>query len=148
MYLVHVRVLLPPEAFGPEGVRDFFRSHALPDEGVEHVSVHGGADGVLTVGFFVQSDALLAAEGVALAVAERAVDREPGFRGARVVGGSGALVAEFYDGMLAAPGHDGRSMRGPDQDSGQSWRETPPAGESCSHGSKAPPQTRGRRPGA
>lgn len=119
MYLVHVRVLVPPEPLDTEDVRDSFRSHASPDEGIEHVSVHGGGDGVLTVGFFVQADCLLAAEVMALTVAERTVVREPVLLRASVAGGSGALVAEFYDRMLDVAGRDGRTMRGPDQDSDQ-----------------------------
>ncbi len=117
MYLVHVRVLLPPQPLDTEEFRDFFRSHAFPGEGVEHVSVHGGTDGVLTVGFYVQADCLTAAECVALTVAERTLVREPVLQRASVAGGSGALVAEFYNRMVDVSARDGRSMRVQDQDS-------------------------------
>jgi hypothetical protein len=116
MYLVHVRVLLPAGPFDTEVVRDWFRSHVLPEERVEHVSVHGTGDDTLTVGFFVQAAGLLAAEDIALGVTRRAVSHEPELLPARIAHCSGALVADFYDRMFDFPAHDGRTMRVQDQD--------------------------------
>ncbi|MFP1628962.1 hypothetical protein ACLB9X_28170 [Streptomyces sp. 5K101] len=118
MHLVHVRVLVPDQCPASQELRDLFRARAVPAERVDHISVHPGENGLVTVGFFVTADALRTAEAVALAVAERTV--ADALRGARVIGCSGALVAEFYDRLVITPGRDGRTMRLPDQDTGQS----------------------------
>lgn len=115
MYLVHVRVLLA-EPFDAEAVRGMFRSHALAQDRVEHVSVHETGVGTLTIGFFVQAGGLFAAEDAALRVARRAVAHEPDLLAAKIADCTGALVAEFYDRMLDSPVHDGRTMRVQDQD--------------------------------
>lgn len=122
MHLVHVRVLLPEERECPEpqDLRDLLRAHAAPEERVDHVSVHPGEEGLVTVGLFVTSDSLVSAEIVALAVAERVVAGEAALLGARIVSCSGALVPEFYDRFLIGAGDDGRIVRVQDQDTGQS----------------------------
>ncbi|MEV7414422.1 hypothetical protein [Streptomyces sp. NPDC089919] len=119
MHLVHVRLVVPGECPEGPGLREIFRAHAVPEERLEHISVHPGEGGLVTLGFFVTADSLLAAESVALSVVERAVAGEPALREARLHGCGGALVAEFFDRLVIGPGRDGRTMRVQDQDSGQ-----------------------------
>lgn len=122
MHLVHVRVLMSQECEcpGPRNLRDLFRAHCAPEERVDHISIHPGEEGLVTVGFFVTADSMVSAEVVALAVATRVVAGEAALEGARIVGCSGALVPEFYDRLVIGAGHDGRNVRVQDQDTDQS----------------------------
>ncbi|WP_030241225.1 hypothetical protein [Streptomyces sp. NRRL S-350] len=76
--------------------------------------------GSLTVSLYVMAPSLVAAEHVARAVTQSALAHEPVFRQALLLGCSGALVAEYYDRLLELPGHGGRTMRLPVQDTDQS----------------------------
>jgi hypothetical protein len=83
---------------------------------VEHFSIHPDGVSALTVGCFVVAESLLAAEAVALAVTQRAVQSDPALRGALITSASGAMVGAYFESLRDSAGRDGRSMRLPDED--------------------------------
>ncbi|MGV9878488.1 hypothetical protein [Streptomyces sp. NPDC003006] len=119
MQLVHARVRLAVDPPEPERLRAIFRSHARRHEGIQHISIHPDADRKLTVGVYVTADSVCEAEDTARVFVTRTLECEYALRGARVAACSAALVPQFYDGLCGTGDDGGRSMRGPDQDTGQ-----------------------------
>ncbi|MEU7058500.1 hypothetical protein [Streptomyces sp. NPDC046197] len=92
MYLIHVRLQ------GPDGTADrpdlaaIVTSCAEREDGLEHVTVHKGPRGEVTLGLFLLAGSLAAAEDSAGRLAERAVAHHPDLRGFQVVTAEAVLV--------------------------------------------------------
>ncbi|MFE2053869.1 hypothetical protein ACFXAS_36075 [Streptomyces sp. NPDC059459] len=118
MRLVHVQFRLMVDLPASERISRMLLPHAIRHERVEHISVHPGSDRRLTVGFFVSAATPAEAEAVALAVVTRAIAAADGFRFAEVTGCSVAPLLDPRDVLRADRDDAGRSMRGPDPDTG------------------------------
>lgn len=118
MRLIHVRIHTPADFVAFDLISSVFWSCAAHGEQVEHVSVHPTTTGILTVGFYVVTETVPAAERLARSVAERALRGDDRFRGCRVISCSAALVGEYFDWLLE--GADGRFMRLPHEDTERS----------------------------
>ncbi|MGX9889630.1 hypothetical protein [Streptomyces sp. NPDC002276] len=115
MYLIHVRISTPHDFVPPDLLSDLFLVRAVPEDAVDHVSVHTRQPGTVTVGLFVATDSLLSAERIALEVATRTVSTEPTLDDCRVTSCSGALVGLFFDREAGVGGGcNGRTMQLPD----------------------------------
>ncbi|MEU6460071.1 hypothetical protein [Streptomyces sp. NPDC047065] len=118
MRLVHVQFRLAVDLPASERISRMLLPHVIRHERVEHISVHPGTDRRLTVGFFISAATPAEAEAVALAVVTRARAVEDGFRFAEVTGCSVAPLPDPRDVSRANRDGSGRSMRGPDPDTG------------------------------
>ncbi|MEV5974561.1 hypothetical protein [Streptomyces sp. NPDC051921] len=116
MILVHVRIRSPEALPERDVLVRILSGQVTPGERVEHFSIHPAGPGSVTVGCFVPAESLLIAESVALAVVQRAVRASPVLKGAWITSSSGAIVGEYFERLRDSAGHDGRSMRLPDQD--------------------------------
>lgn len=82
MYLVHAH-LEPPAQGGelPPDLRALAYECARPEDGVEHVSVHGGASLAPVLGLFLLADSLARAEANTAAVCARLLESHPELSG-------------------------------------------------------------------
>ncbi|MFD5326426.1 hypothetical protein [Streptomyces sp. NPDC127092] len=82
MYLVHAH-LRPPASGGelPSDVRALVYGCARPEDGVEHVSVHGDPPSAPVLGLFLVDDSLARAEASAAAVCARLLASRPELSG-------------------------------------------------------------------
>ncbi|MFJ8882809.1 hypothetical protein ACIRJR_05285 [Streptomyces sp. NPDC102402] len=119
MNLVHVRLQLPdgPTQFG--GLRQMLLRHATADEAVEHISLHPGEDGELTIGFWVGGASVVGSELIAYAITRRTLEAEPALTRARVTSCSSALVPAVFDEMARPEQSPGRYMRWTDAEAGE-----------------------------
>ncbi|AVZ71064.1 hypothetical protein SLUN_01155 [Streptomyces lunaelactis] len=115
MRLIHVRIQFPGGLGSPEWLRRAFLSHAGPEQKVDHISIHPGDEGELTVGFFVTAASLIEAEAISYTVAHRALSHEPALQHARITSYSAAMVPDLFDRMLDEAQTGGRNMRRPDE---------------------------------
>ncbi|MER5637106.1 hypothetical protein ABT095_09125 [Kitasatospora sp. NPDC002227] len=114
MYLVHIGLTAStPTAELPAGTRDLISSVALPQEQVEHISVHPRASSRPVVGVFLLADRLETAEARAEALLRRAVSSLPPLADWRVGSAGAPLVAPFYEQLLTGSGPVGRIRPGP-----------------------------------
>ncbi|MER7625367.1 hypothetical protein [Streptomyces sp. NPDC126503] len=81
MYLVHAHLQPPDQGGGlPPDVRALVYGCALPEDGLEHVSVHGDAQAPV-LGLFLLNDSLARAETSAAAVCARLLESRPELSG-------------------------------------------------------------------
>ncbi|MFK4144028.1 hypothetical protein [Streptomyces sp. NPDC004065] len=92
MYLIHVRLKGPGGTAVRPDLATIITSCAGKADGLEHVTVHPGAQGDVTLGLFLLADRLAAAEESAARLTERAVAGHPALRGFRVVTAEAVLV--------------------------------------------------------
>lgn len=71
MYLVHARLRTVPPAEVPDDLREAVRAGLRPGDRVEHLAVHPQSAGHFTLGFYLLSDSLEAAERHAESVCHR-----------------------------------------------------------------------------
>lgn len=112
VHLIHVQLSTVRSLRVPDGLPEWFLAEGEPADGLEHVSVHPVADGVLTLGFFHTTRRLLDAEAGALRLACEAVNRGP-LGGWRVLSCGGVIVPQYYDTLLDGIGR-GRFRPGGD----------------------------------
>ncbi|MGW2083858.1 hypothetical protein [Streptomyces sp. NPDC001880] len=110
MNLVHVRIQLAGLLDQYDWLKRTFRSHAAPEEAVQHISIHPGDGGALTVGFWISAPSALASEQVAYAVTQRTLHAETALSQARVTSYSSTLVPAVFNQMLREPQEPGRNM--------------------------------------
>ncbi|MEV7523868.1 hypothetical protein [Streptomyces sp. NPDC091371] len=82
MYLVHAR--LEPSAQGgelPSDLRALVYESTRPEDGVEHVSVHGDVPSAPVLGLFLMAGSLAQAEANAAAVCARLLEIHPELAG-------------------------------------------------------------------
>ncbi|MDX2547319.1 hypothetical protein ACOT81_32610 [Streptomyces sp. WI04-05B] len=103
MHLIHVQLSTARSLGVPEGLAEWFLAASEPADGLEHVSVHSVAGGVLTLGLFLATRRLRDAESSAFRLASQAVERGP-LDGRRLVSCGGVLVPQYYDGLLDGTG--------------------------------------------
>ncbi|GGV79692.1 MULTISPECIES: hypothetical protein [Streptomyces] len=92
MYLVHVRLKGPGRTTGRTDLATIVTSCAGNADGLEHVTVHPGPCGDVTLGLFLLANDLAAAEQSAARVAGQAVSGHPALSEFRVLESQGALV--------------------------------------------------------
>ncbi|MFJ3727792.1 hypothetical protein ACIPYQ_35210 [Streptomyces sp. NPDC090045] len=93
MYLVHARLRPPPQGGElPPDLRAFIYECARPEEGVEHVSVHGDASSAPVLGLFLLADSLARAEANAAAVCARLLEIHPELPGWTLVRAEAPLL--------------------------------------------------------
>ncbi|WP_344438520.1 hypothetical protein [Kitasatospora nipponensis] len=114
MYLVHLRLMVPPDATVPlERVRQLIRVSALPYERVEHVAAHQHAPGRLVVGVYLLADRLEEAEVRAAGLCVRVLAAAPELDCWRLESASVPLVVPFYQRLLSSSDDGGRIGPGP-----------------------------------
>ncbi|MFE3514575.1 hypothetical protein [Streptomyces sp. NPDC059166] len=119
MNLVHVRLQLPDGTTQVPGLKQTLLRHVSAGETVEHISLHPGDDGELTIGFWVGGAGVVGSERIAYAITLRALEAEPGLARARVTSCSSALVPAVFDEMARPAPAPGRYMRWTDAEGGE-----------------------------
>ncbi|MFG2429018.1 hypothetical protein [Streptomyces sp. NPDC048590] len=119
MNLVHVRLQLPDGTTQVEGLKQTLLRHVSAGETVEHISLHPGDEGEVTVGFWVGGASVTGSERIAHAVTLRALEAEPALTRARVTSCSSALVPAVFDEMTRPAQAPGRYMRWTDAEGGE-----------------------------
>ncbi|GAA3220138.1 hypothetical protein MTQ10_08470 [Streptomyces sp. XM83C] len=92
MYLIHVRLKGPDTTASRPDLATIITSCAGKADGLEHVAVHPGPEGDVTLGLFLLADRLATAERSAARLTERAVADHPALRGFRVLTAEAVLV--------------------------------------------------------
>ncbi len=119
MYLIHLHLHSSEYGDLPEQAGEWLRAVALPEEGVEHVTVHGRALPDPVLGVFVIADRLELAEQRAAAVCQRALAVREELHGWELIEGRAPLIAPFYESLLDGSVHPGRNRPGPFPSSGR-----------------------------
>jgi hypothetical protein len=109
MYLIHVALASAPAEL-PASLGDFIRRHALPEERIEHVSVHAHAVPRPTLGVFVLADRLAEAEVKAADACRRALALLPALSHVTLVRAEAPLMEPLPD-----PEADGNDHAGPNR---------------------------------
>ncbi|WP_051844476.1 hypothetical protein [Streptomyces sp. NRRL S-813] len=92
MYLIHVRLEGPGGAAGQPDLATIVSSYAGKADGLEHITVHQGPPGDVTLGFFLLADGLAAAEKTAAHLAGQAVSGHPELQEFRILEAEAVLV--------------------------------------------------------
>lgn len=92
MFLIHLRLRGPDGTSLPQNAADLIAESAIPEDGLEHISVHPDTEGGPTLGFFVTASGLVHAEASARRLAVRALDNSPALHGYSVLTCGAALV--------------------------------------------------------
>jgi hypothetical protein len=122
MYMVHV--YLCPASGVPDDLPDLFTGRAVPDDELEHVSVHSARRQV-AVTVFLRADSWSAAEDAALALCRRALAGEERLRGWAVDGSGLGFVPAYHERLAPlAPYCHSRFRRSRDPGVGRS-HDTP-----------------------
>ena len=113
MYLIHVHLRPDAESGLPDQTGAWVRAAALPEDQVEHVSVHSGAEPYPVVGLHLLADRLEDAEARAEQVCARALAAHRELRGWSLTEAQAPLVGPFYEGLLDGSAGPGRKRPGP-----------------------------------
>ncbi|WP_405017021.1 hypothetical protein OHV05_07960 [Kitasatospora sp. NBC_00070] len=110
MYLVHT-VLTPGRTGGPlpDGAREILRAALRPEDRIEHLVLHSGAESAAVLGAYLLADSLAEAESRAALFCHHALSTLPQFAGWGAEPSTVPMVAPFYERLLAASGLDGRN---------------------------------------
>ncbi|MET8248164.1 hypothetical protein ABZV31_29415 [Streptomyces sp. NPDC005202] len=92
MYLIHVRLQGSGGTDERPDLATIITSCAEKGDGLEHVAVHPGPSGAVTLGFFLLAASLATAEDSAARLAERAVAHHPDLHGFHVLTAEAVLV--------------------------------------------------------
>ncbi|MEX0173130.1 hypothetical protein [Streptomyces sp. LMG1-1-1.1] len=113
MYLIHTSLkalggatVLPPDT------RALVLGHALPEERVEHVSVHAHVRPHPVLGLYLRSDRLVEAEAAARTVCLRALLHCPELTGWTLLDAQAPLITPVFEQLLSASGPPDRVMDG------------------------------------
>ncbi|MFB6838646.1 hypothetical protein [Streptomyces sp. NPDC056361] len=105
MYLIHASLkALGGAAVLPPDIRALVLGQALPEERVEHVSVHAHAQPHPVLGLYLRSNGLLEAEAAARAICLRALLNCPELTGWTLLDAQVPLVAPVFEQMLSSSG--------------------------------------------
>lgn len=103
MYLIHAHLEPLPGGAVPGDAGARVVALTRPEEGVRHVTLHAEAQPRPVLGLFVAASSLTAAETVARALCERAVELDPGLAGIRVLRCEAPLIGPYYEGLVSPP---------------------------------------------
>ena len=92
MHLIHVRLQGPDDTADRPDTAAIISACAEKADGLEHVTVHQGQSGELTVGLFMLAGSLAEAEHHARRLTARAVADHPDLHGFHVLTAEGVLV--------------------------------------------------------
>ncbi|MFE3206335.1 hypothetical protein [Embleya sp. NPDC059237] len=101
MYLLHARLRVPNGCELPPEASRFVLSSALPEDGLEHVSVHAHAPGGPVLGLFLIAPDLGVAEAAGRRVCERALAADGPLAGFVLAGVAAGLVPQAFDRWLS-----------------------------------------------
>lgn len=111
MNLVHVRIQVARVTNEYAWLQCALRSHATPQERVDHVSVHPDYGGAVTAGFWISGASVVDSERVAHAITRRAIAGEPRLRDARVLESLATLVPQVLNQLVHEAEDHGRNVR-------------------------------------
>ncbi|GAA4997844.1 hypothetical protein GCM10023205_84370 [Yinghuangia aomiensis] len=100
MYLLHAQLHDVIGCGLPNGATQLLLREALPQDGLEHVSVHAHPHGVLVLGLFLKASALAVAEAAAHRLCAKAVAAGGPLDGFVVIDIKAGLVPQAFDRWL------------------------------------------------
>ncbi|MFE0701519.1 hypothetical protein [Streptomyces sp. NPDC058872] len=103
MYLIHAQLVLPKDSLIPDGVAPEALRLALPEERVEHVSLHPKGPRGPVLGVYLLAESLAQAEERTASLCERLLARHPGLAGWSMRRAEAAFLAPLGHGLLGPP---------------------------------------------
>ncbi|GAA0684529.1 hypothetical protein GCM10010193_42980 [Kitasatospora atroaurantiaca] len=108
MYLIHVRLRpTTPGSSLPPGLRSHLLGMSVPEDRIEHLSVHTDALPHPTLGLYLMAESLGEAEEQATRLCLRWVTGSTLLEGWQPVAAQAPLVAPFYEQLLSFVGSGG-----------------------------------------